>query len=171
MEDKYEQIQIQILFCKIFAGFGSTNKTATCCLFSSHQSLALALSHFPFLRSSFYLTLSGKNHLFSSSPLLSGCNTSMVTQFFRGMTRQISWPGGVRYSGHSFSYAISPLLLGLDAYCIIRILRHTGSLSNHRGTCGSCCCCVLSRLYCDGNSLVLHYPLSNRVLRSAPVVI
>ena len=65
-------------FSKLFAGFGSTNKSATFFLL-----LCLYL----------YLKLSGRygrNGLLSL-PILSGCNGSPNTCFSRGTTRLISW--------------------------------------------------------------------------------
>ena len=48
-------------FCKLFAGLGSTNKTATSLPLSDSRSVLATLS--PLLHLSFYLNLSGKNSL------------------------------------------------------------------------------------------------------------
>ena len=58
----------------------------------------------------------------------------------------------------------NPLLsfLELEAYCLIKILRHTSSLGDDRGTCisSSRSLCASSRLWCDGHHLLLSSYLS-----------
>ena len=70
-----------------------------------------------------------------SPPVLSGYNGSTDNRFSRGTTRLMSWPDGERYLcplqslAVLSSYLSYPLLsfLGLEAYCLIKILRHTRS--------------------------------------------
>ena len=85
--------------CKLFAGFGSTNKSAISHLFS-YLTLVLSSPPCPLLHFSFYFSLSGRfgrNCLFSL-PVLSGYNGSPDTFFSRETTRLMSWPDGKRYS-------------------------------------------------------------------------
>ena len=73
-------------FCKVFAGLGSTNKSAISLLSDSR----------PPFRLFFYLKLSGKNCLISS-PLLTDCNGSPDNRFSPETPRLISWPDRERY--------------------------------------------------------------------------
>ena len=116
-------------FCKLFAGLGSTNKSAISLFFSSYLTLVLSSPPCPLLRLSFYLKLcgrSGRNCLLS--PVLSGCNGSPDTRFSRGTTRLMRLPDGERYLRPLQSLVVSlfsdlsyPLFsfLGLEAYCLI----------------------------------------------------
>ena len=134
-------------FCTLFAGLGSTKKSAIFLLFSYYLTLALSLPLCPLLHLSSYLKLCGRfgrNRLFSP-PVLSGYHRSPDTRFSRETTWLMSWPDGERYLHPLQSLAVSLLLitysflsfLELEAYCLIEILRHTGSLDFHRGTCAS----------------------------------
>ena len=116
-------------FCMLFAGLGSTNKSATSLLFST--SLTFALSSPPCLpyRLYFYPNLSGRSgrNFLLSPPVLSGYNGSPDTHFSWGTTRLMSWPDGERYSCSLQSLVVSLLLplvfilvfLKLEAYCLI----------------------------------------------------
>ena len=73
-------------FCTLFAGLGSTNKSASCLLLLSDFRSVLS-SIFPF-------TLISVRNCFLSSPVLSGYNGSLDTRFFRTTTRLMSWPNG-----------------------------------------------------------------------------
>ena len=78
-------------FCKLFAGLGSTNKSAISLLFSSYLTFALFSPPCPLLHLSFYLKLcgrSGRNCLLS--PVLSDYNGSPDTRFSRGTTRPMT---------------------------------------------------------------------------------
>ena len=120
-------------FCKLYGDLGSTNKSATSILLSDSF-----CPHHPVLF--FYVNLSGRNCLLSP-PVLSGYYGFPDTRFSRGTTRLMSRPDGERYSCPLQSLVVSLLLslvstfLGLEAYCLIKILRHAGSLDFHRGTC------------------------------------
>ena len=78
-------------FCTLFAGLGSTNKSAIFLLFSSCLTLVLSSPPCPLLHLSCYLKLcdrSGRNCLLS--PVLSGYNGSLDTRFLRETTRLMS---------------------------------------------------------------------------------
>ena len=86
-------------FCTLFAGLGSTNKSAIFLLFPSCLTLVFSSLPCRLLHLSSYLKLcgrSGRNCLLSP-PVLSGYNGSPDTRFSRGTTRLMSWPDRVRY--------------------------------------------------------------------------
>ena len=72
-------------FCMLFAGLGSTNKSATSLLFSFYLTLVLSSPPCPLLHLSFYLSLSGRSgrNCLLSLPVLLGYNGSLDTRFFR----------------------------------------------------------------------------------------
>ena len=118
-------------FCTLFAGLGSTNKSAISLLF---YYLTLVLSSPPcfLLHLSSYLKLcgrSGRNCLLFP-PVLSGYNGSPGIHFYRETTRLMSLPDGERYLRPLLSLVVSLLLslvstlifLGLEAYCLIKII-------------------------------------------------
>ena len=80
----------------------------------------------------------------------------------------MSYPHGERYSRSLQTLVVSyylsyPLFsfLGLEAYCLIVIFRHTSSLDFYRETCAPhYACYVLSRPCCNGHSLLLGSYLS-----------
>ena len=99
-------------FCTLFAGLGSTNKSAISLLFSSCLTLVLSSPPCPLLHLSSYLKLcgrSGRNCLLSFS-VLSDYNGSPDTHFYRGRTRLMSWPDGERYLCLPLSLVVSLLL-------------------------------------------------------------
>ena len=82
-------------FCTLFAGLGSTNKSAISLLLT----LVLSSPPYPLLHLSSHLKLygrSGRNCLLFP-PVLSGYNGSPDTRFYRGTTRLTSLPDGERY--------------------------------------------------------------------------
>ena len=86
-------------FCTLFAGLGSTNKSAISLLFSYYLTLVLSSSPCPLLHLFFYLKLccrSGRNCLLCP-PVLSDHNGPLDTCFSRGTTRLTSRPDGERY--------------------------------------------------------------------------
>ena len=96
-------------FCKLSADLGSTNKSSISLPFSSSQSLALFLLHFPLLRLSFYQTLSGlpgRHYPPSSSFFLSGYNEFSVTYFFGVMMPSMSSSDQVRCSSNLPSHVV-----------------------------------------------------------------
>ena len=91
-------------FCTLFAGLGSTNKSAiSLLLLSDSRSVLLSQTLW-------------RIYLLSPS-VLSGYNGSPDTRFSRGTTRLMSWPDGERYLRSPQSLVVS--LLGLEAYCLI----------------------------------------------------
>ena len=85
-------------FCTLFAGLGSTSKSAFSLLFSSYLTVVLSSPPCPLLHLSSYLKLcgrSGRKCLLSLS-VLSDYNGSPDTRFSREMTRLMSWPDGER---------------------------------------------------------------------------
>ena len=119
-------------FCTLFAGLGSTNKSAISLLFSYNLTLVLSSPPCPFLHLSSYLKLCGRSgRACLLSPVLSDYNGSPDTRSSRGTTRLMSWPDGVRYLFPPQSLVtLSPLFLSyllffflrLEAYCLIKIL-------------------------------------------------
>ena len=115
-------------FCTLFAGLGSTNKSAIFLLFFSYLTLVLSSPPYPLLHLSCYLKLcgrSGRNCLLSP-PVLSDYNGSPDTRFYRETTRPMSWQDGARYWRLPQSLVVSLLFpvvssLGLEAYCLIEV--------------------------------------------------
>ena len=111
----------------LFAGFGSTNKSATSLfLLSDSRSVLATLSSPP---SFFYLKLSGRsgrNCLFSP-PVLLGYNGSPNIRFSRGTTRLMSRPNGERY----LRPLQSPVLFHLLSLVSILVFSRTGGVLSH----------------------------------------
>ena len=134
--------------------------------FSSYVTHVLSSSLCSLLRFSCYLNLSGRNCFFSP-PVLSADNGSPDISFFQETTQLVSLPNGERYSCplHFFvvfsSYLLYPLItfLGLEAYCLIKILHHTGSLIFHQRTCAPS-----SRLLCAFSSSLQRTQLTIKLL-------
>ena len=101
------------LFCTLFAGFGSTNKSVTCLLFSAYLTLALFSPHCPLLLLCFYLNLSGRSdrkRLFSP-PVLSGYNGFPDTRFSREtFSRLMSWSRGALFMNFAIPYSPSSFI-------------------------------------------------------------
>ena len=119
----------------LFAGLGSTIKSAIFLLFSSNLTLVLFPPPCPLLHLSFYHKLcnrSGRNGLLSPS-VLSGCNGSPDTRFSQGTTRLMSWPDGVRYLRPPQSLVVSLLLSLVSTLLFSRtggMLSHLNSLTH-----------------------------------------
>ena len=99
-------------FCTLFAGLGSTNKSAIFLLFSSCLTLVLSSPPCPLLHLSSYLKpcgRSGRNCLLFL-PVLLHYNGSPDIRFSRGTTRLMSWPDGERYLRLLLSLVVSLLL-------------------------------------------------------------
>ena len=119
-------------FCTLFAGLGSTNKSAISLLFSSYLTIVPFSPPCPLLHLSSYLKFcgrSGRNGLFSP-PVLSGYNGSPDTRFSRGTTRPMSWLDGVRYLRPPLSLVVS-LLLSLVSTLV---LSRTGGVLSHQNS-------------------------------------
>ena len=134
----------------LFAGLGSTSKSAISLFFSSYLTLALSSPPCPLLRIFFYLKLSGRSGrnclLFSPSSE----NGSPDTRFSRGTTRLMSWPDGERTLFSNWRRTVSSKFFDTQVPSIstegLVLSRHTR--------------CVLFCLRCDGHSLLLSYYLS-----------
>ena len=116
--------------CTLFAGHGSTNKSAIFLLFSSCLTLVLSSPPCPLLHLSSYLKLcgrSGRNSLLSF-PVLLDYNGSPDTRFSRGTTRPMSWPDGERYLRPPQSLVVSLLLPLVSTLVLFR----TGGVLSHR---------------------------------------
>ena len=115
-------------FCTLFAGFGSTNKSAISLLFSYYLTLVLSSPPCPFLHLSSYLKLCGRSsrNCFLS-PVLSDYNRSTDTHFSRGTTRLMSWPDEEHYLRPPQSLVVS-LLLSLVSTLV---LSQTGGVLSH----------------------------------------
>ena len=154
-------------FCKLLAGLGNANKSATSLLFSPYLPLVLFLPPCPLLRLFFYLKLSGRNCILSP-PILSGYNGSSDILFFRGTTRLMSWP-----HGECYSRLLQPLLVSLIFLLSTSLFldqRRTvlskffdtqvSSISTEELVLPRHARSVLSRLLCNGHSLLLSFYLS-----------
>ena len=117
-------------FCTLFAGLGSTIKSAISLLFSYYLTLVLSSPPCPLLHLSCYLKLcgrSGRNCLLSPSVLFD-YSGSPDTRFSRGTTRLMSWPDGERYLRPPQSLVVC-LFLPLVSTLV---LSRTGGVLSHR---------------------------------------
>ena len=143
-------------FCTLFAGLGSTNKSAISLLSCSYLTLVLSSPPYPLLHLSCYLKLcgrSGRNCPLSPSVPFD-YNGSPDTRFSRGTTRLMSWPDGERYSCSPQSLVVSLLLFLVSTLVFSQtggVLSHLNSSTHrfprfHRGTCApsSCSLCAVS---------------------------
>ena len=119
-------------FCTLFAGLGSTTKSAIFLLLSYYLTLVLSSPPCSLLHLSSYLKLcgrSGRNCLLFP-PVLSDYNRSPDTRFSRGTTRPMSWPDKERYLRPSQSLVVS-LLLSLVSTLVFS---RTGGVLSHRSS-------------------------------------
>ena len=114
--------------CTLFAGLGSTNKSATSLLLllDSRSVLATLSSPPSFLLSQTLCGRSGRNCLLSP-PVLSDYNGSLDTRFSRGTTRLMRWQDGERYLCPLQSLVVS-LLLSL---VFTLLFSRTGGVLSH----------------------------------------
>ena len=152
-------------FCTLFAGPGSTNKSAISLLFSYYLIFVLSSPLCPLLLISIYLKLCGRssrNCLLS--PVLPDYNGSPDTRFPQGTTRLISWPDGERCLRPAPSPVVSLLLFLISTLLFSRtggILSHRNFLTPRfprlpsRNLCSRHARCVISRLRCNGHNLLL----------------
>ena len=98
-------------FCTLFAGLGSTIKSAVFFLFF-YLTLVLSSPPCPLLHLSSYLKLGGRSdrNCLLTPPVLSGYNGSPDTRFSRATTRPMSWPDGERCLLPPQSLVVSLLL-------------------------------------------------------------
>ena len=118
-------------FCTLFAGLGSTNKSAVSLLFY-YLTFVLSSPPCPLLHLSSHLKLCDKpgRNCVLSPPVLLDYNGSPDTRFSRGTTRLMSWPDGVRYLRPLLSLVVS-LLLSLVSTLV---LSRTGGVLSHRNS-------------------------------------
>ena len=158
-------------FCMLFAGLGSTNKSAVCLLFF-YLTLVLSLPPCPLLYVSSYFKLCGRfgRNFLVSPPVLSGYNGSPDTRFFRGTTRLMSWPDWERFFAPSaIPCSLSRLIFRISS-SLLSDWRHTvsskffdtqvPSISTEELVLPRHARCVLSRLRCNGHSSLLSSYLS-----------
>ena len=152
-------------FCTLFAGLGSTNKSATSLLVY----LTLVLSS----PSSFLLPQTLWQiwqELSSLSSCLSGYNGSPDTRFSLGTTQLMSWPDREHYLWHLQSIVVSLLLSLVSTLVFSRTGRRTisskffdtlvSSISTKELVFLGHAHCVLSRLCCNEHSLLFSSYLS-----------
>ena len=140
-------------------------------LFSSDLTLVLSSPPCPLLHLSFYLKLcgrSGRNCLLFP-PILSGCNGSPDIRFSWATTRLMSWPDGERYlrppqplcSLSSYlSYPYPHLSDWRRTFSSKFFDTQVLSISTEELVLPRHAYCVLSRLRCNGHSLLLGSYLS-----------
>ena len=158
-------------FRTFFAGLGSTTKSAISLLFSSYLTLVLSSLPCLLLLFSSYLKLcgiSGRNCLLSP-PVLSGYNGSLDTRFSWRTIRMTSLPDEECYLRPPQSLVVS-LLLCLVSTLVFswtggvlslpNILTQVLSISTEELVLPRRARCVLSRLRCNGHSLLLGSYLS-----------
>ena len=97
---------------KLFAGLGSTNKSAIFLFFSYYLTLVPSSPLCSLLHLSSYLKLSGRSgrNCLLSPPALSDYSGSRDTRFSQGMTRLMSWPDAKCYLRPLQSLVVSFLL-------------------------------------------------------------
>ena len=159
-------------FCMLSAGLGSTHKSAISLLFSYYLTLVLSLPPCPLLHLFSYLKLCGRSgrNCLPSPPVLSGYTGSPDTRFSRGTMRLTSLLDGERCLRPPQSLVVSLLL---------SLVYHSRLFSDWRRTVSSKyfdtqvplisteelvlplhARCVLSRLRCNGHSLLVSSYLS-----------
>ena len=123
-------------FCTLFAGLGSTNKSAIFLLFSSCLTLVLSSPPCPFLLSQtlwqIWQELSSLSSIYLSGYnglTLSDYNESLDTRFSRGTTRLMGWPDG------GATCAPSNSLWSLSSYFSYPLfVSRTGGVLSHRSS-------------------------------------
>ena len=117
-------------FCMLFAGLGSTNKSATSLLLLSDSLSVLGTLSFP--PSFFYFKLSGRSgrNCLLPPPVLSGYDGSLDTRFSQGTTRLMSWPDRECYL-HSLQSLVVSLLLSLVSTLLCS---RTGGILSHQNS-------------------------------------
>ena len=137
-------------FCKLSADLGSINKCVISLLFSFSLTLALLCS---FFRYSFYLNLSDRNCLLFSF-VLSDYNGSPDTHVFRDTTRLMSWPDVERFL--CLLHSLLAFLLSLESTLGFSRTENVLSVSTKKLVLPRHARCVLPRLRCNGQSLLLN---------------
>ena len=159
-------------FCTLFAGLGSTNKSAIFLLFSYYLTLVLFSPPCPLLHLFFRLKLcgrSGRNCLLSP-PVLSGYNGSPGTRFFPGndAADELARRGAL-LAFSPIPCSLSPLISRIHSRLISDWRRTVSlkffdtqvpSISTEELVLPRHARCVVSRLRCNGHSLLLGSYLS-----------
>ena len=149
-------------FCTVFAGLGSTSKSATSLLFF-YLTLVLSSPPCSLRHLSFYLDLSGRNCLLSS--VLSGYNGDPGHSFLPGndAADQLATRGALLVPS-AILCSLSPLISRIHSYhfsewrCTVSSKffdAHVSSISTEEHVLPRHTRCVLSRLRCNGHSLLL----------------
>ena len=153
-------------FCKLFAGLGSTNKSANSHLFSSYLTLALSSPPcFP-LHLSSYLNLSGRSdkNCLLSPPVLLGYNRPLDTHSTQETMQLMRWPNEEHYLCPLQSLVNSFLLpliftlifLGLEVYSSKFFNAQVSSISTKKFVLSCLTRSALSHLCCNKHSLLLN---------------
>ena len=115
-----------------------------------------------------FTSISVRNY-FLSSPVLSGYNGSPDIRSFRTTTRLMSWPDGEHYLFPQQSLVVTLLISGIHSFlfsdCRRTVLSkffdtQAPSISTEQLVLPGHACCDLSRLRCNGHSLLLSSYLS-----------
>ena len=134
--------------CKLFAGFGSTNKSTTSLLFSSYLTLVLSSPPYPLLHLFFHLIpsgRSGRNWLFQDLSLL------LFDQATMGPGTLLSLGNNAARRGALVAPSAIPCsLFPLISHIHLSLFFQTGMLPRHAR-------CVLSHLRCNEHSLLLSF--------------
>ena len=151
-------------FCTLFSGLGSTNKSAISLLFSSYLTLVLSSPPCPLLHLSFYPKLYGRsvrNYLLS--PVLSDYNGGHSFLPGNDAADELA-RRGVLLAPSAIPCSLSPLISRIRS-CLFSDWRRTvsskyfdtqvSSISTEELVFPSHARCVLSRLRCNGHSLLL----------------
>ena len=142
-------------FCTLFAGLGSTNKSAISLLFSFYLTLVLSSPPCPLLHRSSHLKLcgrSGRNCLLSP-PVLSGYNGSPDTCFFLALLAPSAIPCSL---SHLISCIYSFLFSDWRRTVSSKFFdTQVPSISTEELVLPRYARCVLSRLRCNVHSLLL----------------
>ena len=122
-------------FCTLFAGLGSTIKSAISLFFSFYLTLVLSSPLCPLLHLSSYPKLGGRSgrNCLLSRPVLLGYNGFPDTRFSRATTRLMSLPDEVRYLRPPPSLVVSLLLSLVSTLLFSRtgdVLSHLNSLTH-----------------------------------------
>ena len=158
------------LFDKLFAGLGSTNKFAISLLFSSSSTLALSSPPCPLLHLSFYLNLSGRSgrNCLLSPLVLSGHNRSPLVSPGNDAADELARRGAL-LAPSVIPCSLSSLISRIHS-CLFSDWRRTvsskffdtqvPSISSEELVLPRQARCALSRLRCNGHSLLLGTYLS-----------
>ena len=156
-------------FCTLFAGLGSTSKSAISVLFSYYLTLILFSPPCPLLHLFSYLKLCGRSgrNCLVCPPVLSGYNGSPDTRFSRATTRLAR--RGALLGPSAIPCSLSPLISRIHSRLFSDWRRTVSSkyfntqvpsISTEELVLPRHARCVFSRLRCNGHSLLLGSYLS-----------